>query len=71
MNIIRKQSHYAQTVYTVLLTEDESQLSDDELITRADNNGEPGPVCHFGGKVERKPGKVSGRPYARITVYRN
>lgn len=55
MKFITKKPEYGKNVYEVELTDEETKLSDQELVTLADNNGKPNqPVCHFGGKVTRK-----------------
>lgn len=79
-------SGYASATYVVELEGKEVDLSDNCLITMADNSqttfptpeqiaGWNGPgrgprECHFGGRVERAPGKVDkSKTYARVVVY--
>jgi hypothetical protein len=65
MKWISKKSEVAKNVHVVELTEEEQQMSDEDLITLADNNGDTNNkgVHHFGGRVNRE-GKV-----AEIVVY--
>lgn len=54
----------------VLLTTEEAQFSDADLITVADNSGRHGkPARHFGGNVKKAKGLKTDRIYALIDIY--
>lgn len=64
-----------RTTIVVELEGDEVNLSDTDLITMVDNRKKScvdgvGQVCHFGGRVVRKVGKVNkSKTYAQVVVY--
>ncbi len=68
MKFLSGDNGYGHNIRIVQLSDAELALSDEELITLADNNGEScDDCCHFGGKVVRSFQNDLHR--AKITIF--